>query len=73
MEGGGEKVSHSHHHSTADPAAHVMLEKIKHTMEKIHHDKEPDNTIEREIIEEEEIRAEKEIKENIRSYLSRND
>ena len=74
MEGGHEKISHyNHHHGTADPAAHAMLEKIKHTVEKIHHDKQPDNTIEREILEEEEIQAEKEIKENIRSYLSRND
>ena len=74
MEGGHEKISHyNHHHGTADPAAQAMLEKIKHTVEKIHHDKQPDNTIEREILEEEEIQAEKEIKENIRSYLSRND
>jgi hypothetical protein len=55
LEGGADKISHSHHHGTADPAAHHLLEKIKHTVEKIHHDKEPDNTSEREIIEEEEI------------------
>ena len=50
-----------------------MIEKIKHTVEKIHHDKEPDNTFEREIIEEEEAQAEEDIKDNIKSYLSRTD
>jgi len=50
-----------------------MLEKIKHTVEKIHHEKEPENTFEQEIAEEEEIQAEQEIKENIKSYLSRTD
>lgn len=73
MEGGHDRISHSHKHSTADPAAHIMLEKIKHAVEKIHHDEEPNNTYEREIVEEEEILAEKEIQENIKSYLSRND
>ena len=59
LEGGTDKISHNHHHhGTSDPAAHVMLEKIKHTVEKIHHDKQPENTFEREIIEEEEIQAE---------------
>jgi len=54
LEGGHDKIPHSHHHGTADPATHVMLEKIKHTMEKMHHE-EPNNTYEREIVEEEEI------------------
>lgn len=65
LEGGTDKIHHTHHHGTTDPAAHAMLEKIKHTVEKIHHEKEPENTFEREIVEEEEIQAEKEIKENI--------
>jgi hypothetical protein len=50
-----------------------MIENIKHTVERIHHEKEPNNTFEREIVEEEEAKAEQEIKDNIKSYLSRTD
>ncbi len=73
LEGGANKIHLAHHHGGADPAAHALLEKMKSTVGKIHHDYEPENTLEREIIEEEEIQAEKEIKENIKSYISRND
>lgn len=73
LEGGADKIHLAHHHGGADPAAHALLEKIKGTVGKIHHDKDPENTFDREIIEEEEIQAEKEIKENIKSYISRND
>jgi hypothetical protein len=80
LEGGADKIPPHHHHhgyaTTADPAAAVMIENIKQTVEKIHqqHDKEePDNTFDREIIEEEEAKAEQEIRENIKSYLSRTD
>jgi hypothetical protein len=76
LDGRTDNIIHHHHHgyaTTADPAAAIMIENIKHTVEKIHHDKEPDNTIDREIVEEEEAKAEQEIKDNIKSYLSRTD